>query len=66
MIGGLEHISCEDMLRELGLFSQQKRRLFSYSEALHYIKKACRKGGSISPGHAVTGQSVKNFKIKRV
>jgi len=27
MIQGMEHLSCEDKLRELGLFSLQKRRL---------------------------------------
>lgn len=46
------------MLGELGLFSQQK----TLAQALQLIKKACRKGGGISPGHLVTGQKVRVLK----
>ena len=39
MIRGMEHLSCEDRLRELGLFSLKKRRLWGdLAEAFQYPK----------------------------
>ncbi|PKU35572.1 hypothetical protein llap_14123 [Limosa lapponica baueri] len=47
MIRGLEHLCCEDRLREFGLFSLEKRRIQGdFSVAFWYLKGASGKMGS--------------------
>ena len=59
-IQGLEHLSYEDRLKELGLFSlekKKKRRGGEHIVAFQYLKKLCkRKGNNFLQGQIQIGQ----------
>jgi len=66
MIRGMKHLSYEERLRELGLFSLEKRRLWEYlTAAVQYLKRADMRAGE---GHFIRACSDRTrgngFKLK--
>jgi len=68
MIRGMEHLSYEERLRELGLLSPEKRRLWgNLTAAFQYLKGPIQKIGIILvAGPVVIGQRVLNLKEGRL
>ena len=66
MIRGMEHLSYEDRLRELGLFSLEKRRLRGHlTVAFQYLKGAYKKDGDRLFNRACSNRTRGNgFKLK--
>ncbi|PKU49548.1 hypothetical protein llap_101 [Limosa lapponica baueri] len=67
MIRGLEHLCYEDRLRELGLFSLEKRRLQGdLIAAFQYLRRAYRKDGEILFTKVCSGRMRGNgFKLEK-
>jgi len=72
MIRGLEYLSCEERLRELGLFSRKKRRLRGDPvNAYKYLKGGCQEDEArdflVVPSYSTRGNGHKlkhrNFRL---
>jgi len=62
----MEQLTYRDRLRELGLFSLGKRRLWGYQrECFQYIERGCKKGGKRLLSRACCDRTRGNgFKLK--
>ncbi|KAK4832269.1 hypothetical protein QYF61_021668 [Mycteria americana] len=64
-IRGLEHLSCEERLREMGLFSLEKRKLWGdLVAAFQYLKGAYEKDGETSTQACSDRTKANGFKLK--
>ena len=66
MLQGMKHLSYEDRLRELGLFSLEKRRLHEdLRAAFQYLKGGCKKEGGRIFSRVCCSKTKRNgFKLK--